>query len=325
MSPAEIRRVLHAALDRIALSYAFPDAAATLASALGPKIDSGQYDTVSGALALVRAFNKDIRAVVSDHHLNFGYSAEPNDPNASEDSQEARAALREEAVRSGFGVQALERLPGNVGYLDYTKFPDPEYTGEGIAAAFTLLSGTDALIIDMRNNAGGNPYTVAQLVSYFLPAEPVKLSELYFTPDKGVRQIWSQPFVSGPRYLERPVYVLTSERTYSGAEAFCVEMREHHLATLVGKTTRGGANPARWFVLDAHFAVQVPIGRPLDPGKSWEGVGVKPDADVPSADALDAAKLLAWKELLSRAKDDDAKSALRELIAGAEKRPPKAP
>jgi len=84
------------------------------------------------------------------------------------------------------------------------------------------------------------------------------------------------------------VYVLTSARTFSGAEEFSYNLKSLKRATIVGETTGGGAHPVSGHRIDEHFMIGVPFARAINPitRTNWEGVGVEPDVKVPAADAL---------------------------------------
>jgi C-terminal processing protease CtpA/Prc len=82
------------------------------------------------------------------------------------------------------------------------------------------------------------------------------------------------------------VYVLTSGRTFSGAEEFANKLKTLKRATIVGETTGGGANPGGGNRLSEHFFAFIPTGRAVNPytKTNWEGTGVEPDVKT-SADA----------------------------------------
>jgi C-terminal processing protease CtpA/Prc len=93
------------------------------------------------------------------------------------------AAERDRSAQRNFDVNRVERLRGNVGYLELYGFEPPEFVGEVLAAAFTFLAHSRALILDLRHNRGGSPGTVALLCSYLLPAYPAThLNDLYCGP-----------------------------------------------------------------------------------------------------------------------------------------------
>jgi Peptidase family S41 len=71
------------------------------------------------------------------------------------------------------------RLEGNVGYIDLCGVADPEDGGPAIAAAMELVSGTYALIIDLRRNHGGSPLGVAFWCSYLFPDADIHLGDIF--------------------------------------------------------------------------------------------------------------------------------------------------
>jgi C-terminal processing protease CtpA/Prc len=192
------------------------------------------------------------------------------------------------------GIGRVERLDGNVGLLaiDPVLYP-AELVGDGYAAAMRLLARTDALIIDLRRCRGGSPGTVALVCSYLLPPE-THLNDIYErSPDgENIVQSWTLPYVPGPHYgTERPVLVLTSRDTFSGAEELAYDLQQAGRATIVGETTGGGAHPRIGVRLHPHLEASIPVARSVHPvtGTNWEGVGVRPDVEVPAGETLAAA------------------------------------
>jgi C-terminal processing protease CtpA/Prc len=184
-----------------------------------------------------------------------------------------------------------KRLDGNIGYLDLRRIPMPENAGPAIAAAMELVGGTYALIIDLRRNGGGHPDGVAFWCSYLLAEEPLHLNDIFHADTGETRQFWSLPYVPGTRYLDRPVYVLVSSRTFSGGEDLCYTLQALGRAELIGETTGGGAHPTRGFPISAAVHIAVPFARSVNPvtGTNWQGTGVVPDTAVPADQAYDAA------------------------------------
>ena len=162
------------------------------------------------------------------------------------------------------------------------------------AGAMAFLANTDALIIDLRENQGGGTSMFAFLASYFFNG-PVHLGDLSWrlagTRDYNVTQTWTMPYVQGQRYVEKDVYILTSQRTFSVAEAFTDALQSLKRATVVGETTAGGANGGGPYRIGDHFFASIPQGRFVNPvtKTNWEGKGIAPDIDVPEKDALSKA------------------------------------
>lgn len=317
LDPADVAAIIAKSADRIESSYVDAGVAKKIASHLREAAAKGAFASAHSALELVPLVNRELHPF-GDAHLRFGYDPNPKPETSNDDEDDTpaeREAQRREAVRDAFGIAAVRRLPGNVGLLDYRNFQDAQITGDALGHAFELLGGTDALIIDLRENRGGAPETVALLLSYFAPeGKPLLVSALYFRAGDLTRQYWTASWLPSPRYVNKPLYVLTSSRTFSAAEGFTMGARRLFHAVIVGQKTRGGSHPSRWFVVHPNFAVSVPVARSVDQTYDWEGKGITPDVET-NDDALRAAYLLALRELRSRATDASIRSELDDVIA----------
>src|SRR5205823_13837076 len=140
------------------------------------------------------------------------------------------------------------------------------------------LRDTLSIIVDLRRNDGGHPHTVAVLCSYFLNAKPTQLTGVYWRVFDDVEEVWTVAELLGPRYLDNPVYLLTSRQTFSAAEQFAYDLKHLGRATLVGEPTRGGAHRVAEVPVQDHFVVAIPNGRAVNPitQTNWEGSGVPP-------------------------------------------------
>jgi C-terminal processing protease CtpA/Prc len=199
-----------------------------------------------------------------------------------------------------FGIRRVERLDGNVGYLDLRRVAMAANAGPAVAAAMELVAGTYALIFDLRHNGGGAPDGVALWCSYLLTEEPTHLNDIFHADTGQTRQFWSLPYVPGTRYVDRPVYVLTSRHTFSGGEELCYNLQALGRAELIGETTGGGAHPTRGFRISPAVHIGIPFARSVNPvtGTNWEGTGVVPDVAVPEAEAYDVAYGKALRHVL---------------------------
>jgi C-terminal processing protease CtpA/Prc len=146
----------------------------------------------------------------------------------------------------------------------------------------------------------------------------VHLNSFYERPGDKHTQTWTLPYVPGLRTPDKPVYVLTSNRTFSAAEEFTYNLKNLKRATIVGETTGGGANPGGYISVTPHFRVFVPTGRAINPitSTNWEGTGIEPDIQVPQTDALNEAYRLALDKVIEKLGDgsrsEAAKSQLEE-------------
>ncbi len=316
-------QVIDGVLKRLNDSYVFPEVAKKMEQSIRERVNKKEYDQVTSAKEFATKLTSDLQAVSNDKHLRVRYSNRPIPERGPQ--REPTAADREERKREltwmNHGFSKVERLPGNIGYLEFLNFMDEELGAETVAAAMNFINGTDALIIDMRNNGGGNPAMVALVCSYLFGPEPVHLNDLYWREGNRTDEFWTKKEVAGKRYLNKDVYVLTSKRTFSGAEEFTYNLKNLKRATIIGETTGGGAHPGGGFRITEHFGMFVPTGRAISPitKTNWEGTGVTPDVAVPADQALITARVMALKKSLTTLKDQDLKPRLEGEIKRLEK------
>ena len=209
--------------------------------------------------------------------------------------------MRQMGRLDNFGIHRVERLDGNIGYLDLRRMPVPANAGPAIAAAMELVAGTYALIIDMRHNGGGSPEGVVFWCSYLVDERPTHLNDIFTAETGETKQFWSLPYVPGARYLDRPVYVLTSHRTFSGGEDLCYTLQAVKRAEIIGETTGGGAHPTRVYPISPAVCIGIPFARSVNPvtGSNWQGTGVVPDVAVAAEQAYDVAYARALRHVLA--------------------------
>jgi C-terminal processing protease CtpA/Prc len=279
--------LVDAIVSRLSQSYVFPDRAATAADLLRASLLAGKYASPVDE-SVCSAINEDLFAASNDKHLRLLWYVSDAAGVAPSSDADLEAQLREMFRLENHGVQRVERLAGNVGIIALTLIPEAAGAGRAIDAAMELVQHTCALILDLRKARGGSPDGVAYLASFLFPDGETRLSDIIEGPDGPPRQFWTSGYVSGPRYLERPVYALVSSTTFSGGEALAYDLQAVHRATVVGDVTRGGANPSTVVSLGDNIELRLPIARTVNPatGGNWEGVGVQPDILVPAADAL---------------------------------------
>jgi len=323
----ERRTVIDGVLARLREAYVFPDTAASMERALRERQQRGDYDRITSAQVFAESLTAHLQAVSKDRHLRVRYSAEPlpvGHRGHGPSPEELRQAMAVGRLVN-FGFERVERLSGNVGYVELRSFGfEPDMVEAAAAAAMTFIGNTDALIIDVRRNGGGSPFMVAFVSSYLFGPDSVHLNSLYWRPGNRTEHFWTRARVPGTRYgPERPVYVLTSRRTFSGAEEFAYNLQTRKRAAIIGDTTGGGAHPGGMQRVTDHFGVWVPSGRAINPitQTNWEGTGVRPDVAVPAEQALKTAHLGALRVLREQATDPARRRQLEEAIAEVEGRP----
>jgi C-terminal processing protease CtpA/Prc len=143
-------------------------------------------------------------------------------------------------------------------------------------------------VLDLRDNGGGDPATVAAIAGGLLGDDARHLSDVLYRSRR--RQWWTTDRPPGSA-LTQPVAVLVGPRTYSSAEALAYHLQAHGRATVVGEPTRGAADHVTPVRLTRQVLGLLPEAEVRDAvtGGNWEGTGVLPDVVHPYADALTAA------------------------------------
>ncbi len=299
--------------DELEHSYVLEDKAHAMAAALRAHADSDDWKRLEGD-ALAEALTRTCREIANDLHFKVRFDREgaPKPTNAFFLDPEA---ARREWTQRNYGFERAERMQGNVGYLDVREFVPTDLSRATATAAMAFLQDTDALVIDLRRNGGGDPESVRFLCSYFFSAEPVHLNTLVNREMGSAEEFWTLADLPGQRYLDKPVFVLTSPKTFSAAEEFAYDLQSLGRARVVGATTGGGAHPVDRRSLGKGFSATIPVARAENPvtKTNWESVGVKPDVAVPEDEALDRAWSLALEHLAEREKDPERHAELLRL------------
>ena len=318
------REIVTRALALLRENYVFPEQAAQVADAIEARLAAGEYDDLD-EIALTELVTSHLQELTGDRHLALRLGGGPPGPRPEPGRRPERGPGGKPGRKLGrldnFGIRRVERLDGNVGYLDLRRMAVPANAGPAIAAAMELVAGTYALIIDMRHNGGGAPEGVVFWCSYLVGGEPTHLNDIFRADTGETRQFWALPYVPGTRYPEdHPVYVLTSARTFSGGEDLCYTLQALGRAEIVGETTGGGAHPTRGFPISAAVHIGIPFARSVNPvtGTNWQGTGVVPDVPAAAEQAFDVAYGRALRRVLERDDlfppiADQAREALTEL------------
>jgi retinol-binding protein 3 len=331
LDTAKKRAVVDEICDLLNKSYVYAETAAKMEERIRGRLKNGDYDKYSGAAEFAQAVSQDLLAVSKDRHLGFAYNPEAAEnfrrltSRSEEEARQARERQLQAARRENFGFRKVERLAGNIGYLDFRMFASPDQAGPTAIAAMNFLAYCDAIIVDLRQNGGGEPAQIQLISSYFFD-EPVHLNDLYARAEDRTENYWTLPYVPGPKAVGADLYILTSARTFSGAEEFTYNMKNLKRATVIGETTGGGAHPTGARIVQHDFILRVPFARAINPVSktNWEGTGVAPDIPVPAAQAFDRAYAMALEKLAAKATDPQRKGEYEWILAAekAKQNPP---
>ena len=286
--------VIDGLLDKILKIYVLPDVAKQMERAIRDRQAKKEYETVSSGQELARVLTRHLRDVCKDDHLRVEFFAR-GIPYDSEKKPDPRA-VEEFGRRAGrdFEFKKVERLEGGIGLLQVDGFYPAEWITETAAGAMAFLANSESIILDLRQNSGGQSGG-GLLCSYFFKEE-THLTDFYNRPENSTRQIWSYPVAGAEKFAEKDLYILTSRRTFSAAEALAYDMQALRRATIVGEPTPGGAHGTTIYRITDHFSASIPFCRAINPVTKTDAHGVKPDVAAPADQALLTAHLLALRK-----------------------------
>ena len=290
--------------------YVLPDAVGRITQALRSASTAGEYDG-KAPREFADAINRTLLNASRDKHLVVLYQPAPTAP------PEAATPPVEPRERLNFGFGKLERLRGNVGYLELLSFSDlRQQSADTASALLSTLANFDAIILDVRRNSGGNTPMVAFIATYFFDAPLVRLTDIYWRDTNETSQFRTTAFVPGRRSARQPLYILTSASTFSAAEDFAYSLQSLKRALVVGETTGGGAHSSRGPQrLSPSFTAVIPVGRSVSPitKTNWAGTGVTPDIKTSADASLGVAHLHALRSLLEKETDRQWKQTLQQV------------
>ncbi|WP_149194562.1 S41 family peptidase [Luteimonas suaedae] len=311
VADARVREGNAAIVERVAQliedEYVDPDLGRTIAGALRRELAAGTY-AASSDEALAAALTATIRGISGPGHLYVEVDRKPaaagEDADADADF-DRRERERYYGPQLNFGFRKVERLDHNIGLLELSVFAPVDMGGDTAVASMRFLAHTDALVIDLRANGGGHGEMANLLSSYLFDGGHHPLSGVYARKTGETTRQHTHPYVPGPRYgADKPVYVLTSPRTFSAAEAFTYDLQALGRVTVVGEASGGGANPFEYRSVGRGLMLWLETERSVNPltNANWQTVGVKPDVAVPAEAALETAVAMA-QEALARARE----------------------
>lgn len=294
-------KVIRLLSEELRTYYVFPDMAEKLCAGLQKHLDDGDYDDITEDEFFAYALTTHMQEICHDEHLwvKWHLKSLPNEE-ALRSSKEWRESQQLKAKVNNYGFYKVERMAGNIGYVDIRYFHRPSWGGDIAVAALNFLANMSAIIIDLRKCSGGYPGMISLISSYFLGTEPVHLSDIYWRDDDTTNHYWTLPYVPGQELDDKPLFLLTSKETFSAGEGFAYDLQARKRAIVIGEKTNGGAHPGASYRLDQHLEVFIPIGYLTHPltKQNWEGIGVTPDVQTESEEALMAAHKMALASII---------------------------
>lgn len=297
----KMKDIIKTLCNRLDTVYLYTENVNTIRKYLTQKMDQGEYTKFKTPTDFAFQLDADLKYITNDKHMGIVYDPKKATEMISQPTENYYTKeVIEDLKQKNFEFRELKILEGNIGYMDLREFCPVKYAGETAVAAMNFLSNCSALIIDLRNNGGGDDNMVQFLMSYLLDGD-IQFSTSYnrYTNSYYVSQTF--PYVPGKKLYNIPLYILISKATFSGAEAFSYNLKAMKRATLIGENTRGGENPIEIQVLTDGYIAYIPAVKILNSiAKTtirWENIGVKPDIETDAKDALFRAQIKALEEL----------------------------
>lgn len=307
LNDTKIRAVVDGISVVLREQYINPTLGEDIIAALQTQLEQGGYKGISSSEVLAKRITLDMKEAGHNGHM-FIMFMEPF-PERNQSDPDKNSSSRIEFFREmnfGFGNISFDNtsVPGRtIATLPINAFLplDPKFSTdwEEIRAAIvdivSSVADADALIVDLRSNGGGDPHTVAFILSYLLDNAPLHLLNMVDrngTVKLSFSTIATDELPTGSKRFggTKPLFVLTTKRTISGGEDMAYGLQAFKRAqAIIGEgndATAGAANPVTEPQLVAEeifgkgwWHVFIPDLKPVHSitGTNWEGVGVKSD------------------------------------------------
>ena len=170
--------------------------------------------------------------------------------------------------------QIFEKDDKRIGYIKITNFASNTFNQFQTALNELEENDIESLIIDVRDNLGGQLEVATQIASLFLTKDKV----VYQLNTNGI----IQPIYStGPGSFQKPITVLINGATASASEVLAIALQESADAIVIGTTSYGKGTIQESYKLSTGASIKFTVQEWLSPnGNTVNEVGVKPDIEV---------------------------------------------
>ena len=301
-------RIVTQIAEGVRTLYVDKQMAGKMAKFITQNFANESYRAFTHPSTFIDAVREDLTSICPDKHLrlmlcesyfpSYDPARElewPSDEELTPQQKEYLDGMISERPAFSEYIDAYMLPESQIGYFKLDRFPDLDYpeTAGLIDEAMKKVMDAEVLVIDLRENYGGIPETAAFVASYLFDNRTL-INQIYQRSNDEWTSFYAEPEKLDQTFGgEKPVYVLTSEKTFSAAEELAYDLQSSKRAKVIGQTTGGGAHPQRVFVVDNHVFMNIPFKKAINPftNANWEVVGVVPD-HITEMDALDLTKLL---------------------------------
>lgn len=175
--------------------YVFPEVGDHVSRELEQLWLRGNFSNDHDANQFAEHVTSELRRLSNDSHIRVRYSEEAHVEPAENDVVREQNDRKKHCEQLAFGIQRVERLPQNIGYIDIREFVELSLAAPTVSAALTLVANADALIIDLRKCVGGDPTTVAWLASYLFDRR-TQLCTFVLRDESKSEQFWTSEWVA---------------------------------------------------------------------------------------------------------------------------------
>lgn len=189
---------------------------------------------------------------------------------------EDRTEVEVTATRRKIEAQTVEHemKEDHVGYIRVSQFDTVTLKQFRDAKADLEAQGMESLIIDLRNNPGGNLKTVCDMLREILPK-----GLIVYTEDKNGNR--EEQTCDGATPWEKPLAVLVNGMSASASEIFSGAVQDYGIGKIVGTTTYGKGVVQQLFPMTDGTMVKLTISEYFTPkGRNIDGIGIEPDVKV---------------------------------------------
>lgn len=290
LTQQQIKESIVGVINALELDYLFPEKAKLIKRKLQYKLGVGEFNQTNELGPFINDLAVLIRNVSDDPYLDV----------VQTHPQVVINQTRNDGIQSteNFGIEQVEMLSGNIGYWKLNHFYQHPNAEIQVDNTFKLLSGADALIIDLRD-VEGDSLTLAQYIMSYFVKENTQLSSVLYDRQKNTKNLTAKNLGSERLKNNYPVYILTSAFVSGTGEFLSYTLKHLDKAVIIGEQTMGVAYIVNTLKVNEFISVSMPIAMPSHPNthNNWHQSGVVPDYKVDAKRSFDIAYQLAKQHL----------------------------